>query len=116
MLELLPESDLLLLSIGQTKNSFYALSTKVFEYMISGSKVLGIGPTKGAAAEVVQDTAIGSFFEREDADGVYHFLVDELQAFLGGNTKKNTLGETVEKYSFESLSADLDRQLRALIS
>jgi len=116
MLELLPESELLLLSIGQTKNSFYALSTKVFEYMISGSKVLGIGPTKGAAAEVVQDTAIGSFFEREDADGVYHFLVDELQAFLDGSKEKNTLGEIVEKYSFESLSADLDRQLRALIS
>ena len=116
MLKLLPKSDLLLMSIGQSKNSFYALSTKVFEYMVSGSKVLGIGPTKGAAAEVVRDTGIGSFYEREDTEGVSAFLMNQFQAFKEDNSQKNSLGKAVQTYSFKSLTADLDSQLRALIS
>lgn len=115
MLKLLPKSDLLLLSIGQTKNSFYALSTKVFEYMVSGTKVLGIGPTKGAAAELVRHTNIGSFYEREDAEGVFAFLINEFKAYKKNKSQKNSLGEAAQKYSFESLTTDLDSQLRALI-
>lgn len=115
MMALLPKSGLLLLSIGNSKNSSYALSTKVFEYMISGSNVLGIGPTKGAAAEVVSTTGIGKFFERADTNGVYAYIMDCFKAHERNEQTFNERNESMEKYSFTELSKQLDSVLKKLI-
>jgi len=42
--------------------------------------------------------------------------MNQFQAFKEDNSQKNSLGKAVQSYSFESLTADLDSQLRALIS
>ena len=115
MMALLPKSDLLLLSIGNSKNSSYALSTKVFEYMISGSKVLGIGPSQGAAAEVVAKTGIGKFFERDDTAGVYAYLITCFEAFNSNESAFTIRNESMEKYSFNKLSQQLDSTMKELI-
>ena len=115
MMALLPKSDLLLLSIGNSKNSSYALSTKVFEYMISGSNVLGIGPVEGAAAEVVSTTGIGKFFDRTDTSRVYAYLMSCFEAFDRNEYTFNNRNESMEKYSFSELTNQLDSTLRQLI-
>ena len=115
MMALLPKSGLLLLSIGNSKNSSYALSTKVFEYMISGSNVLGIGPTQGAAAEVVRTTGIGKFFERADTNGVYAYIIDGFKAYERNEQTFNERNKSMEKYSFTELSKQLDSVLKKLI-
>jgi glycosyltransferase involved in cell wall biosynthesis len=115
MMALLPKSDLLLLSIGNSKNSSYALSTKVFEYMISGSKVLGIGPSQGAAAEVVAKTGIGKFFERDDTAGVNAYLITCFEAFNRNESAFTIRNESMEKYSFNKLSQQLDSTMKELI-
>lgn len=115
MMGLLPKSDLLLLSIGNSKNSSYALSTKVFEYMISGSKVLGIGPIQGAAAEIVNTTGIGEFFERADMNGVYTYLIECFKEYERDNQALNERNLAMNKYSFIQLSKQLDSILKELI-
>lgn len=115
MMALLPKSDLLLLSIGSSKNSSYALSTKVFEYMISGSNVLGIGPIQGAAAEVVSSTGIGQFFDRTDGSGVYSYIMSCFEAFDRNEYTFNDRNESMEKYSFNKLSQQLDSTMKDLI-
>lgn len=109
MMEKVVNSDLLLLAIGRTKNSKFALSTKVFEYMISGNPVLGIGPTDGAASDLVSKTNIGKFFDRTDSDGVAEFIIKMIEAASSGaDPLFKAIENEVEAYSFKQLTAHLE--------
>jgi glycosyltransferase involved in cell wall biosynthesis len=116
MMSLVSDTSLLLLVIGMTKNSKFALSTKVFEYMLSGNPVLGIGPTDGAAADLVKKTQIGSFFEREDVDGIKDFILNNFETFKKGDSTLSPNHSEIEKYSFEQLTTELESQMNELIS
>ncbi|MBR9916668.1 glycosyltransferase family 4 protein [bacterium] len=107
MMRLTLQSDLLLLTIGKSRNSKFALSTKVFEYMISGKPVLGIGPVDGAASELVQKTNIGEFFEHTDSAGVFKFILKVFEASKKEQTLFERDQDEVDKYSFKNLSSQL---------
>ncbi len=115
MMELVNTSDLLLLAIGRTKNSKFALSTKVFEYMISGNPVLGIGPVDGAAADLVSDTNIGKFFAHDDDKGVQNYLLQAFEAFQEKRALTEPAGEAIEEYSFKNLTQKLENSLNSLL-
>lgn len=108
-------SQLLLLSIGRTKNSKFALSTKVFEYMLSGNPVLGIGPTDGAAAELVRDTEIGKFFEREDGYGMLEYIRSIYNSWKTNSPSVQPNSEAIEAYNFEHLTDQLERLMNELV-
>ncbi|MGN8225770.1 hypothetical protein [Gracilimonas sp. BCB1] len=114
MMELVNTSDLLLLVIGRTKNSKFALSTKVFEYMISGNPVLGIGPVDGAAAELVGDTNIGKFFAHDDTSGVHNFILQAFKAYKEKRVLAEPDKEAIEEYSFKNLTQKLESSLKSL--
>ena len=115
MMKLVLSSQLLLLAIGRTKNSKFALSTKVFEYMISGNPVLGVGPTDGAASKLVAETKIGSFFERNDEHGIENYLLSVFKAYQNG-TKSITPNEAaIDKYSFEHLTKELESIMLSML-
>ena len=109
------DTNLLLLIIGKTKNSKFALSTKVFEYMLSGNTVLGLGPTDGAAADLVHETNIGSFFEREDFEGIRDFILEMHEAHQHGKLEPTPNHDAIKKYSFEHLTSQLENQISTLI-
>lgn len=108
-------SDLLLLVIGRTKNSRFALSTKVFEYMISKKPVLGIGPINGAASKLVEETNIGSFFDHSDADGITSYILNSIHTAGKGEIAYDPNMEAIEKYSFTYLTKQLEEQMNTLI-
>ena len=83
--------------------------------MISGSNVLGIGPIQGAAAEVVSSTGIGQFFDRTDGSGVYSYIMICFEAFDRNEYTFNDRNESMEKYSFNKLSQQLDSTMKDLI-
>ena len=83
--------------------------------MISGSKVLGIGPSQGAAAEVVAKTGIGKFFERDDTVGVYAYITSCFEEFNRNESPFNIRNESMEKYSFNKLSQQLESTMKELI-
>jgi len=114
MMEKVSHSNLLLLTIGRTKNSKFALSTKVFEYMISGNPVLGIGPTDGAAAELVSNTNIGSFFDHEDEKGVSHFLLKVYDAAQQNEDLFSRNKEAIDTYNFKYLTQKLEQIMLSL--
>lgn len=109
MMQKVTTSDLLLLAIGRTKNSKFALSTKVFEYMISGNPVLGIGPTNGAAAELVRKTNIGAFFDHEDDKGATDFILNVFEAFKKNKELFIRNEEAVDDYNFRHLTQKLEQ-------
>lgn len=115
MMELVSSTDLLLLTIGRTKNSKFALSTKVFEYMISGNTVLGIGPTDGAASELVKDTNTGEFFDHEDSEGVFDFILKVVDAKATQKVLYKPNQDTVEEYNFKNLTSQLEGIMNQLV-
>jgi glycosyltransferase involved in cell wall biosynthesis len=114
MMKKVSSSDMLLLAIGRTKNSKFALSTKVFEYMISGNPVIGIGPVDGAASELVQKTNIGAFFDHEDEKGTTEFL---LKAYDAAQKKEDLFTpkeEAMNSYNFKRLTEKLEQIMLSL--
>ncbi len=114
MMKLVNKSGLLLLTIGRTKNSKFGLSTKVFEYMISGQPVLGIGPVDGAASELVSKTNIGQFFDHEDATGVTKFILKIYEAAQNNEKIFTPSQEAIEEYNFRHLTNRLEQIMDSL--
>jgi len=56
---MLQTADLLYLPINNTPNAKAILTGKIFEYIASGTPVLGIGPKDGDAAKVLNDCGAG---------------------------------------------------------
>lgn len=59
---LLRSADLLYLPINNTPNAKAILTGKLFEYIASGTPVMGIGPKDGDAARVIEDCNAGEMY------------------------------------------------------
>ena len=64
---LLRSADLLYLPVNNTPNAKAILTGKLFEYIASGTPVLGIGPKDGDAARVLKDTQSGEMVDFSDS-------------------------------------------------
>lgn len=115
LLQKLYDADLLFMLIGRGKHSKPAVSTKIFEYMLVGKPVLGIGHTDGKAAEVVQNTGIGQFFDHEDTEGVYTYLLDQYNLWKQGKQAFQLNREAINAYDFKQLTQRLSAQMNTLI-
>jgi glycosyltransferase involved in cell wall biosynthesis len=71
------ESDLLLLVIPNTKKSKLIITGKLYEYLKSEKPILAIAESDGDAARIINDTASGSVFDYDDAEGITSFLNKE---------------------------------------
>lgn len=69
-LEILVNSDLLVLVIGAGKGSRNFYTGKVFEYMRSQTPILGIVPKDGVAADVIRETGTGLIAEPGEIEDV----------------------------------------------
>lgn len=67
-------SDLLLLAIPDVADNEGILTGKLFEYLASGKKVIGIGPAQGDAAKIISACKAGQMFDYEDKAAVESFL------------------------------------------
>jgi len=70
LLKLYGSTDLQLLVLAHTTIAPGNLPGKFFEYLASGKPILGIGPTMGDAAEVLQQTHAGIIKDRNDPEGI----------------------------------------------
>ena len=89
------------------------LPGKLFEYLAARRPILGIGQTDGAMARVIEESLAGVTLDWEDGAGMKQFLDGAWKAF-------KTLGEVpatggnIEKYTRESLTAELARLLESI--
>jgi hypothetical protein len=95
-------SRLLLLLVNNTKNAKGILTGKFFEYMVSGSPILAIGPVDGDLAKIVSETNTGLISNFDDEAT----LKKNIQAWYeGGTIKPNETA--VSKYSRRELTRKL---------
>lgn len=98
-------SQVLLLIINNTPNAKGILTGKFFEYIASGRPVLGVGPSDGDAAQVLDETAAGRMVDYEDVETAKRIL-GEWYALYQEN-KLEVEASEVEKYSRRSLTGTL---------
>jgi hypothetical protein len=66
VVDIMLNSNILLLVIPNTENNKGILTGKIFEYMATKNFILGIGPTDGDAAKILSQTKCGEMFGYTD--------------------------------------------------
>lgn len=74
-------STLNLLVIPNVENSLGIITGKLFEYLASRNRILIIGPKKGEAAKFVAISKAGETFERDEENGIYNFIKNEMEKY-----------------------------------
>jgi glycosyltransferase involved in cell wall biosynthesis len=67
-------ADILLLVIPDMAQNEGIITGKIFEYMASGKRILGIGPPGGDAASILNATRTGEMFSYQDVKGILKWL------------------------------------------
>jgi len=98
-------SQVLLLIINNTPNAKGILTGKFFEYIASGRPVIGVGPSDGDAAQVLNETGAGKMIDYEDVDSAKQVLSEWYALFQEKRLKVDA--SEVEKYSRRSLTGEL---------
>lgn len=109
----LRKASLLLLPLNNTVNAKGILTGKLFEYLASGRKILGIGPVDGDAARVLEETGAGKMVPFGDAEKMTVILKGFFDDYSSG--KLFASGKGTENYSWENLAGKFDSLFRRLI-
>lgn len=106
-------SDVLLLFINDTPNAKGILTGKIFEYMVSGRPILGIGPEDGDSSHILHETETGLVVDFNDKEKMKSVILDLFAKHQDNQlvTKHNAL---VEKYSRRNLAKEFVKILNAI--
>jgi glycosyltransferase involved in cell wall biosynthesis len=96
----------LILAINNSPNAKGVLTGKLFEYLASGTPIIGVGPLDGDAAEILNKTGCGKM--HDDVNELLIFLLDSVN---NKSTEWHRNSEIVKTYSREFLTKKLTQLL-----
>lgn len=96
---LMRESTLLLLAINRVPGAEAIVTGKLFEYVASGRRVLGVGPVRGDAARIIGETGAGELFDYDDSEGMRAYLRACYKRWKGGGGLNGATWERAIRYS-----------------
>ena len=105
-------SQVLLLLINNSGNAKGILTGKFYEYLAAKRPILGVGPTDGDAAEVLQDTGGGVMVDFEDEIATKKCLLEYYSHYRTKTLSVQT--GSVARYSRRSLTGQLASILNSL--
>lgn len=105
-------SQVLLLMINRSAASPTILPGKLFEYMASGRPILGIGPDKGNASDILRETESGYMVDFDDLDKMINVVRGYYLKYKIGNLATDT--GAITKYSRKSLTGEMAALLNSL--
>ncbi|MCK4957358.1 MAG: glycosyltransferase [Candidatus Cloacimonetes bacterium] len=89
-IKLMVNSEMLLLMINNVKNNEGIITAKIFEYLGSGVKILGVGPEKSEAAQILKLTKSGTMFDYSKYDKIAKYIKSEYMLWKQGEQKIST--------------------------
>lgn len=101
-IQMLFNSDIILLVIGKGKGSRNFYTGKIFEYIRAHRPILAIVPQDGVAADVIRETRTGTVVDPEDIQGVSRAIREYYKDWKDGRTGHDPQWEMVRKYSRKS--------------
>jgi hypothetical protein len=78
---------------------------KIFEYMVSGRPIIGIGPTGSDFAGILAETHTGVFIDYSEKEKLKQTILEYYNQYLDGSLTVDAAG--VEQYSRKNLTAKL---------
>ena len=105
-------SQVLMLLINNSGNAKGILTGKFFEYLAAKRPILGIGPTDGDAAAVLNDTKAGNMVDFDDEKSTRKVILDYYTRYK--NNTLNVESTSVERFSRRSLTGELAEILHLL--
>jgi glycosyltransferase involved in cell wall biosynthesis len=111
--QMLMDSDALLLLIPNVKNDKGILTGKLFEYLASRKPVIAIGPIDGDAARIIDECKAGKMFTRDDEDKIAEYISTLAKRKLNNEVVP---GDDVsyKKYSRRAQAEELHKIIRDL--
>ena len=106
-IQLMQNSDLLLLAIPDNKDNKGILTGKLFEYLAAQKPILCLGPPNGDAAEIIRDCGAGKTYCFDDSENIFLYLQNVYDTWtknksttlVSKNYKKYSRKELAKKYS-----------------
>jgi glycosyltransferase involved in cell wall biosynthesis len=111
LIELYGSSSLLLLVLTGYKDAEGFLPGKLFEYLATGIRVLGVGPTGGDAALLLEETHAGRMVAGHDEAGIREALREVYREWMN-NPDPVVKENAVQKFSRKEITG----QLAAILS
>lgn len=104
------KSQVLLIIEINSQDTKCIIPGKLFEYMVSGRPVLGIGPAGSDFAAIIRDTEIGVFADYSEKEVIKSTLLAWYQQYLHGALTVSP--KHVDRYSRRNLTAELATLIR----
>lgn len=105
--------ELLLLVINQTLHNEGILTYKLFEYLGSKTKILGIGPVKGDAAKILEKSGAGKMFDYKDNQGLSSYILDMYKTWNNGESVK--IETELTSYSAPYIASQFSQILQSTV-
>lgn len=112
--QMLYNSDVLLLIIGKVEGAENFYSGKIFEYIRADRPILGLVPEKGAAARVIEETNTGTVVDPENIKGISKAIAYYYQLWEKGELSHEPNWDKVKKYSRKSQAGELAKIIKSL--
>lgn len=111
-IELIKNSNLLLLTNFPDEKSKGIIPGKLFEYMATGNPILAIGPSGGDVEKILQETEAGSYFTHQQIEEVKNYISDEYKKWKTNSIKNPS--SKIYQYSRKSLTERLSEIVSSL--
>jgi glycosyltransferase involved in cell wall biosynthesis len=111
--QMLMDSDALLLLIPNVKNDKGILTGKLFEYLASRKPVIAVGPVDGDAAMILKECNAGKMFSRNEEDKIADYISELAQRKLNNEDVSND-DESFKKYSRRAQAEELSKIIQEL--
>jgi len=102
VLDLMLTPQLLLVILNQNANEEGRVTGKIFEYVATGNRVLGIGSVTSDCARVINESESGVMIAFQDEERIYEFIKQSFPCIIN-----EPLNPKVMKYSRQSLTDSL---------
>ena len=99
------KSQVLLLIEINSNDTKCIIPGKIFEYIVSGRPILGIGPKNADFQEILENTKSGIFINYEEKAKLKQIIIDYYNDFLSSNLHNNAIN--LEQYSRKNLTKQL---------
>ena len=101
----------LVLVIDNVPNNESFLTGKIFEYIGAKKRIIGIGPTKGDAAKVLNESSAGEMFSYNDSASILEYLKKSYKDFC----EKTVFENQSEMYTRKRLTEKLCKVFNDII-
>ncbi len=104
------KSQLLLLIEIDSEDTKAIIPGKVFEYLISETPILAIGPKDSDIQQIIKSTNTGTYFNYKEKTELKSQINTSFEAYLNGSLKVNAIG--LQPYSRKALTKKLANRIK----